>query len=235
MAVGCSHGHLAHPGIRKQVLAFKERWKPEIRFDLGDIVDTAAFRAGASGGTGADAAEPIDPDFSMAERWLQMYEPTHLSWGNHDWRLMEWTNSPNAIVAHAASSLWERLQKQIRTLKTKTREYDIERNWFEMGGYFFGHGFFYNEAAVRDHAEYLGGPVVMAHLHAPQMVQGRTRIFSPSYCVGTLANIDQMNYARRRRATSRWGQGVVFGEISDRSAKLWLSQCEPGGTLPFPI
>ena len=235
VAVGCSHGHLAHPGIREQVLAFKDRYRPQVRFDLGDIVDTAAFRAGAGNGTGADASEPVEPDFSQAEKWLRDYAPTHITWGNHDWRLMEWAHSPNAIVAHAAGALWGRLQNEAGRVKAKTCDYDYERNWFSLGGHYWGHGFWFNESAVRDHAEYLGGPVVMAHLHTPQIVQGRTRLFSPSYCVGTLADINRMGYARRRRATSRWGHGVVWGEVSNTSAKLWLSQCELGGTLPFPL
>jgi len=233
MAVGCSHGDIADRGIQQQVIDFRKRYRPEIRFELGDVIDTAAFRAGARGTK--DEARPVAPDFLAGREWLLRYEPTHIAWGNHDARLQEMIDSPSAVTAHAASTLWGDLQQTAAKLKAKTVDYDYERNWFHVGGTYWGHGFWFNEAAVRDHAEYLGGPVVMAHLHVPQSVQGRTRAWTESFCVGTLGDIDKFSYARRRRATSRWAHGVVWGEVCETEAKLWLARCQPGGTLRFPI
>lgn len=233
MAQGCSHGDLANGKIQKQVLAFKEKFKPEIRVELGDLVDTATFRSGARGTP--DEGVKIEPDELHALSWMKRYEPTHITFGNHDHRLLELQNSPNAIVSYAASKLWNSLTDTARKMHTKTRMYDIEDGWFEIGGYYWGHGYMFSENAVRDHAEYLGGPVVMAHLHVPQQVSGRTRTFTPSYCVGTLANIAAMNYARRRRATSRWAHGFVWGEVSDKSAHLYLCSCKRDGEFHLPI
>lgn len=233
VAIGCSHGNLANRSIQKQVLDFVKRFDPEIRFDLGDVMDTAAFRSGARGTR--DESENVGGDQLAAVRWLQQYQPTHLAWGNHDVRLLEWMDSSDAVVAHAAGCVWNELQTAVNKLKCKTVPYDYERGWFEMGGTFFGHGYWYPETALRDHAEYLGGPVVMAHLHRPQQISGRTRTYSKSFCVGTLADIDSMKYARRRRATSAWGHGVVFGEIAADRAELWLASCPKGGTLRFPL
>lgn len=233
MAVGCSHGDLAHPDIIKQVLKFKKDFDPKIRFELGDLIDTAAFRTGARGTK--DESRPLAPDYNSAVRWLQRYEPTHVSWGNHDHRLVELADSSNAIVAHAASTLWNGLQDETKRLHAETVEYDYERNWFYEGGTYWGHGFWYGEHALRDHAEYLGGPVVMAHLHVAQQQEGRTRVNSRSFCVGTLGDIDQFGYARRRRNTSRWNHGVVFGEMCETEAVLWLASAPKGGQLRFPI
>ena len=233
MAVGCTHGFLRDQKISSQVLAFKSVFKPKYSFDLGDLVDTTAFRSGAHGTK--DEATPIDPDFLMCERWIQQYEPTHITWGNHDHRLLELSEHPNAKLAWAAKCLWQILEKQAKSVKAKTKLYEpLDQNWFELGGTYWGHGSMYNESAVRDHAEYLGGPVVMAHLHAPQQVQGRTRQWSPSFCVGTLAKIDELKYASRRCATSRWGHGVVWGYVSGNRSQLWLSSCRKGGNLGFP-
>lgn len=138
-------------------------------------------------------------------------------------------------MAYAAGKLWNSISDTVRKLKAKTRDYDIEHGWFEIGGTYFGHGYFYNESAVRDHAEYLGGPVVMAHLHRALEERGRTRFGSQSFCVGLLGDPQKMTYARRRRATSRWSHGIVWGEVSDRSSHLWLSSSKPGEALHFPI
>ncbi len=56
MAVGCTHGDLVNPQARADVLAFRKRFKPEIRFDLGDLIDTACFRGGAAGTKALSAA-----------------------------------------------------------------------------------------------------------------------------------------------------------------------------------
>lgn len=233
MAVGCSHGDLSNRAIQEQVLAFKDRWRPDYRFELGDVLDTAALRAGAKGTS--DEGRDLEPDYCAGVDWLTRYEPTHLSWGNHDARLVELAESPSATVRFAAKTLWEDLQAVVAKLGTETRNYDYEHNWFNIGGVFWGHGFWFNENAVRDHAEYLGGPVVMAHLHRPQQVSGRTRKGSQSFCVGTLADIDRMSYARRRRATASWGPGVVFGEVAEDISQLWLTSCPKGEDLRFPV
>ena len=205
MAVGCTHGYKASLPRLAEVLAFRDRYQPELRFELGDIVDTAAFRGGALGTP--DGAEDPRPDHKHGLDWLDQYKPTHISWGNHCVRLYELSQSPSAIVAYAASTLWNGLTSKAEELKAKTVPYDIGKGWFNIGGVFWGHGYMYNINAVRDHAEMLGGPVVMAHLHKPEAVPGRTLANSMSYCVGTLADVDSMHYARRRRATTRAGRG----------------------------
>lgn len=233
VACGCSHGELANKGIQKQILDFCKSYKPDIRVDLGDIVDTAAFRSGARGTP--DEARKIEPDEFSAISWMDRYAPNYLLFGNHDHRLLELQNSPNAIVSYAAAKLWTQITDKARELHCKTKMYDYEHGAFLIGGTHFIHGFMYGQHAVRDHAEYFGGPVVMAHLHAAQQVSGRTRTPSSSYCVGCVADIESLHYARRRRNTSTWSHGCVVGEVSDKSSHLWLASCDKGGSLRFPF
>ena len=237
MAVGCTHGYKASLPRLAEVLAFRDRYNPELRFELGDIVDTAAFRGGALGTP--DGAEDPRPDHKHGLDWLDQYRPTHISWGNHCVRLYELSQSPSAIVAYAASTLWNGLTSKAEELKAKTVPYDIGKGWFHLGGVYWGHGYMYNINAVRDHAEMLGGPVVMAHLHKPEAVPGRTLANSMSYCVGTLADVDSMHYARRRRATLAWGHGCVWGEICETKTKpesrLYLTTSPAGEALRFPL
>jgi len=236
MAVGCTHGDLSNQKIQKQVLDFKKKWKPEITVELGDLMDTATFRHGAKGTV--DEGREVESDQLAAVNWLLEYDPDHIFWGNHDARLNEWMNSPNAAVAHAARVVWAELTAAARKVHAKTYPYDYEKGWAKIGGHYFGHGYWFNEQAVRDHSEYLGAPCVIAHLHAPQQVNGRTRLWSPSFCVGTLASIEKMTYARRRRATSRWGSGCVFGYVTDScggASQLWLASAPKDEDLVFPL
>lgn len=232
MAVGCVHGNFADQKVLSHVLAFAERFKPEVRFDLGDVADTTAFRSGARG-TPDESADPR-VDYCAAVDWLERYQPTHIAWGNHDARLVELARHPNGLVSYAATEVWNHMQGVVEKLGAKQVPYDFERGWFEMGGTFWGHGYWYNMQAVRDHAEYLGGPCVIAHLHKPESIPGRTRKNSMSHCVGTLSTISAHHYARRRRATSQWGPGVVFGELCKNEARLWLASGPAGGAPVFP-
>lgn len=233
MAIGCTHGEYLEPNVANQVLAFAASWKPEIRYHLGDIADTAAFRSGATG-TPDEAADP-QADCDASIRFVEAYRPNRVAWGNHDWRLVEMARHPKGIVAFAATQAWNQLQKIIvDRLRAKTVAYDYEHGWFDEGGVFWGHGYWHNVNALRDHAEFLGGPCVIAHLHRRQQLPGRTRKNSMSFCVGTLADEDKMKYARRRRATSEWGPGLVFGEMCDTESYLWLVGGEKRGLLHFP-
>lgn len=236
VAIGCTHGYKASQPRLKEVLAFCDRYKPEIRFDLGDLVDTEAFRSGAKGT--ADETKDPRPDQAHGLDWLDKYRPTHIAWGNHDVRLQELSSHPSAIVAFAASTLWGQLVSKADELKAKTVPYDIEYGWHRLGGVAWGHGYMYNINAVRDHAEMLSVPVVMAHLHKPEATPGRTINDSMSYCVGTLADIPSMHYARRRRATLQWGHGVVWGELCESKnpeSRLYLTRSKRGEPLRFPL
>lgn len=232
MAIGCSHGDLIHKQSWSDLLEFRKRFKPQVRFHLGDLVDTACFRGGAAG-TADECRSPRD-DMHAAEQLLAAYEPTHLAWGNHDWRLHELAHHPKAIIATLAGDLWGRLNDHVNRLKCKTVPYDIEEGWLYEGGVAWGHGFMFNQQAVRDHAEMLGFPVVMAHLHQPQQVEGRTVRDTPSFCVGSLADDKQLSYGRRRRQSLTHGPGIVYGEISDTEAHLWLIRAPSGQALHFP-
>ena len=222
MATGCSHGELAYPERLDEVIAFRERFKPEIRFELGDVIDTAAFRSGARGSK--DESQPILPDKLAAIEWLRRYEPSHIAWGNHCWRLMEWQGHPNAALSFAAGIVWGALQDEARKLNAWQVPYEIGKNWLHMGGYYWGHGFMFGENALRDHAEMLGGPVVHAHTHRAETVHGRMIHECSSYSVGTLADVSKMHYADRQRSKTRWGAGVVFGEMCETESKLWLAR-----------
>lgn len=232
MAQGCSHGHHANRKILNQILKFKGTWKPDISVELGDLVDTTPYRTGASI---AELASDPAIDLMAGVRWIEQYEPTHIAWGNHDWRVQELMSSPNAILTDSAKNFWGKLQGAARAAGARTVPYDFEKGWHEIGGTAWGHGYWYGEHAVRDTAEFLGMPTVMAHLHYAHEAQGRTRAYTKSFCTGTGADIPALHYARRRRATSRWSHGFVFGEVCKNESKLWLVSCEPGGELRVPF
>lgn len=219
-AVGCSHGAHADPKALASVLAFCDDFKPDTRLHLGDYTDQAAFRAGAHGTT--DETASISDDLTAGLTFLEQFAPTHLINGNHEDRLWRLAEHYNQIIARAASSVITEICDLARKLNAVHVDYyDINRPVVTLGNFSFLHGFMYNEQGVRDHAEHFGNCVI-AHLHRRGESPGRRADHPIGYCVGTLARIEDLPYAKARRATAAWSHGLAHGEYSDTECHVSL-------------
>jgi hypothetical protein len=231
VAISCSHGHLIDPVAAKSVLKFIELYRPHTRIHLGDYVDTAAFRSGAIGTE--DEAISLDSDVCKGAAFLKEYQPDVLLNGNHDWRL--WKNAEHwqQIRAEAARSLISKIRAAIPRKCVFIESYDIRHSWYTLGDTKFLHGWFFNENAIRDHAEHFGRCVI-GHVHKVGQSAGR-RFDSPTaYCVGMLGDPVLFQYAAQRRATSQWSQGFAWGEYSESKCMVNLSMRDgPEWRLPF--
>jgi len=220
MAVSCSHGKYADPTAIDAVLKMRDKWKPEIVVHLGDWCDTTAFRSGAHGSS--DESEPVAPDIDGGIEFLRKYRPTHVLDGNHEHRIPRLLNHPNAIVSYAANKASEYIDNAFLKIGCRRIPYDGVFQTYMVGDVTFTHGTIYNENSARDMAEMYGGKVIFGHTHRSSMGEGRTLKESTGYCVGTLTRRSGMDYAKSRRATLGWRQGMVYGEIGPRDSAVWL-------------
>lgn len=227
LALGCSHGHLQDDAAVKAVLKFRKAFKPHRVIHLGDFIDTAAFRSGAMGTP--DEAVDLKGDLGHGLNFLRALEPTDVLIGNHEDRLWAAAKHYNAVKAYAAQAIIDDIHRLMKARKVNFIDhYDINRSWIELGDAKFIHGYMYGENAIRDHAEHFG-KCVIAHLHQVGSAAGRRSDHAKAYCVGTLANIPAMAYAKTRRATARWSHGFAWGEYKEGGeCRINLSQCEPG-------
>ena len=221
LAVGCSHGNLIDPRASAAVLDFRQRWKPDTVAHLGDFIDTAAFRAGAKGTS--DESAPIEPDIEAGLHFLSELRPNIILNGNHEARLWRLQNHHNAIVADCAGQIINRIRMKADKLKATFIEGWSIRDYATIGNFKLMHGYMFSENACRDHAE-AHGNVIFAHTHRAGMAKGRRDDSPTGYCVGTLSNIPNMDYASARRATLSWAGGFVWGEYTDTRAVCWLHE-----------
>lgn len=233
MSVGCSHGHLADKTALRKVLEFKRKWNPHKTFEHGDLIDTAAFRSGAQGSK--DECEHTEPDRFAARDWLLQYEPNVILWGNHDWRVWELANHPNAIVSLAATTVRDELTGIARKLKAETRDYNIETGWYSWGGVLYGHGYMFALGAIKDHARKFGRCVI-AHLHrtgseAAEGINPNIRC----YCTGYLGDRTKFGYAHRRPAFLQWNWGIVYGESTDNDSVIWMAEGPRGSETEWRL
>ena len=233
MAVGCSHGDQLDPSAHKAVLTFKERWKPDTTFHLGDFLDLAAFRAGAvNDPNSSDRAASVSDDLSAGIDFLEELRPQHILFGNHEARLYKLAASPNALAAHASTLTIQAIEQTAKKLKARLYPYHI-RSYAELGGTKFLHGYMFNVQAIRDHAETYGNCII-AHLHRVGSERARTLDGATGHCTGMLARFD-MEYASARRATLAWSQGFAYGHYTDNSLTVNLCERKSGHPWLLPL
>lgn len=234
MAVGCSHGDQIDPDARRAVLEFRDRWKPDVVFHLGDFLDLAAFRSGAvRDSNDADHAASISNDLSAGIEFLHELRPNHILLGNHEARLHRLAASPNALAAHAATLTIQKIEDTAKKLRATLTSYGI-RERVKFAGASFIHGSMFNVQAIRDHAETYGTTTIMAHLHRVGWERARTIAGSSGYCVGMLARFE-MEYAATRRATLAWSQGFAYGHFKNDQITVNLCERQKGNPWLLPL
>jgi hypothetical protein len=222
MAVGCSHGHLADPTATEAVLGFKDRWQPDLMIHLGDFLDLSPLMGG--GKHAEEDATSIAADFDQGIDFLHQLEANIVFAGNHEDRIFKLQQHSNSIVSYAADQCANTLEAAVKELKAEFVPYDIEQGWRLIGDTMFGHGYMCGESAIRDHAE-LVGKCCIAHLHRPGVARGRRLGGATGHCVGTLANIPAMAYAKIRKARTMWNHGFAYGEYcggKNAETVLWI-------------
>jgi predicted phosphodiesterase len=231
IAVGCSHGVHIDPHAERAVLRFRQSYKPHTVVHLGDFCDTTAFRSGAKGTSDESASVSADVDGGLG--FLMKLEPTIVFCGNHEARTWRFMDSSNAIISDCATRVVEEIRGTARRLKAELIEYTGVWQLKKIGNYSFFHGSIYNESATRDNAEIYGN-CVHAHTHRAAVAKGR-RIDNPTgFCVGTLTNVPNMDYASTRRATLGWSAGIVFGEYCDDLCQFYLHE-QPRGLTEWRL
>lgn len=226
MAVGCSHGNRANAKALEAVLRFREAYKPKEVIHLGDAYDLASLRAGALGnGNDGDAADDYLSDIDEGRKFLNALRPTVFTLGNHEERAKRYLGHHNAVVRGFAEAVWQRMVEPInRHCRVFVEQHSVlPEGWFQLGGFAWGHGTLFSENFLRDSAETWGNCVV-AHAHRAGVAYGRRSDNPVAFSPGTLADLPAMEYAHKRRGTLAWSHGIVFGEVTDTTAHLYLHQ-----------
>ncbi len=235
LASGCSHGHLADPKATNAILKFRQAWKPNETWHLGDAVDLAAMRAGAQRDPDSgDRAQDMADDLLAGLSYLQELEVTKYFLGNHEDRLARLAHSPNAVVSYAAGAVIGRIQDAMRALKAEVVPYVGLRpeSCRQLGDTLFLHGSLYNMQAARDTAEALSSNCVFVHTHKVAMERARTQRPFTGYNAGCAVKLD-VDYAKNNRSTLSWAHGFAWGEYTDGQCIVRLEQLSPHYRLPL--
>lgn len=224
LAVGCSHGRYVDGNAARAVLKFAKQFKPHLIVHLGDWSDCTCLRGGAAGTS--DESVRIQPDIDGGLDFIaQLRELSEEMWcfdGNHEQRLFRFLHSPKARDSELAELLLKRIDDEMRRLKVRHIPYRGIWESRKLANYTLMHGAGMGGInSLQQHVNFYGN-VVIAHIHAPHVCKGTRCDGATGFSVGTLCNIDRMDYAAGRFNTGRWAAGFVWGEFNASRAQLWL-------------
>ena len=98
-----NHGSLVSEEAKKKILDFAKTWKPHYRIHLGDFIDLAPLRRGASS---EERADGIADDVMMGMDFLREFKPNYLTIGNHDDRLaLHSTSGADRVIRERCATL----------------------------------------------------------------------------------------------------------------------------------
>jgi predicted phosphodiesterase len=210
-----NHGSLVSEEAKKKILDFAKSWKPNYKIHLGDFIDLAPLRRGASP---EERADGISDDVMMGMEFLKEFKPNYLTLGNHDDRLaLHSTGCADGMLRERCAELWRDNEDGFKKLNITTCQYHVSK--FLMlpeGGPKFIHGFRATMYPAKSHFENWG-PCIHGHVHKPDVYVARHIEGQSSFSVGCLADIDQLSYADRTPAKLAWRNGFLYGLVNEKT------------------
>lgn len=235
LCVSCTHGSEADPRALDAMLRLRDAWKPQFVAHLGDSIDARALRAGArKDSDSTDHAADLADDLMQGLSFLRELRPNLLMFGNHEARLTELAQSPNAVLSYAAGSVLGRIEDEMAKIKCRIIPYaGVHRSgMYMLGDTGLTHGSIYNVSAARDVAEMAGHSVIFGHTHRVAMESARTHNKAIGYNIGCGIKLD-IGYSAQRRQTLGWRHAAAYGHFNGSHCTVNIAVFDPHYKLPL--
>lgn len=208
MIVSDSHGNHLNEAAQRAALDFKSQFKPHHTIHLGDFLDLAALRNGASD---EDKQTSMDPDIASGLATLDQFRPDVLLYGNHDDRLPKVAGQTrNVFMADLAGALWGNIEDSIDAMGIKTVPYGKRCGIYEYGDYRFMHGYTANLHTAFKMASHYGNSV-MGHVHTSTGPVPFPHLDGAvGHTCGALCDID-LDYNKTQIGTLKQNNGWMYG------------------------
>lgn len=221
LAVSCSHAKYVDKEAWDHVLKFKDCFSPDTLLHLGDFIDLSALMGnGAGSGSDGDEVTPdIDTGLVHLRQLMEGCKNPYILCGNHEDRAWKLAHSKNSITAYCAHKIINAIEDTAKDLKARLIPYTGIEQMVDIADMGFTHGTCYGESAARDMAEqYCNGKrrtICFGHTHRVAIASARTLHGGTAYNIGTLTQRGSLEYAKNRRATHSWAQGILYGEYCE--------------------
>jgi len=220
-----THGELIDKDYEKKVLSWIKEHKPNRIFHLGDVFDLSSLRKGANAEERSHSlAEDIKSGLAYLRKLQEASPKSNLeaiTWGNHDYRLFNMAESTReGLEFDYARMLRKQIEKHVETIGCKTRDYDVERGWYEIApGRRIGHGYAATISPARTACQHWGSTIT-GHVHRFDTHVNDDLGRNESYVIACGCEIAQ-DYNRTHRRRLSHSVGFGWGVTNDRNGD-WI-------------
>lgn len=238
-AIGCTHGDLIDHAFTDRVLAWKDEFRPQIAFHLGDAFDFACLRKGVSGQDPdytANLRYDVDAGLNFLAAWFKGAREKIYTLGNHENRVYKKARQPGQEAAWAAEQLIAATVDHIeRRHKATVIPYRSDTGFYRQGDTAFLHGYRFNVHAARATAQKYGKSVFV-HTHR-FAIQNAEQLGNPvAYNIGCGLSFEAAGYAHERPGFTEWAHGFAFGFYNEKTGENTVYAVREGadGSLYVP-
>jgi hypothetical protein len=210
-----SHGDMQDDLAVEAFFKFVEAWKPDLRIHKGDIWDFRPLRKAAKED---EKRESLAADKECGQLFIQRYQPTHISLGNHDIRLWDLARYGVGIFQDYAHQGIREIEQLFADLRCAYVTYDSRLGYQAIGDYGWIHGYTSGVNALRIAMNaYSCKParvLAMGHVHTAERISGTTIDEREGYVCPCLCKLD-MDYNRAQLNKLRQRHGWLYGVIHE--------------------
>lgn len=246
LIMGDNHGNLACPETLAVIDYVRREFTPKHRYHLGDNWELACLRKGVDRESVEADESHIDSDLLAGQLWLETFQPTQMSFGNHEARVFDLYHGTDSMKRRKkAEKIITQMKRSVRAAGCrKITEYTVWENFQRIGPAVLGHGMSHGKNAVLDDALAFSSPgdfFAMGHIHRmtvvnPQRIKGGLAASSGAAC-----RIRDQRYLAKRKASLTHQNGFLLLHFVGEKYKLeqvhrWhgKSWCLPGGVIYTP-
>lgn len=217
-----NHGHQYDEDTVSTVFKFIDIWKPHDRVHGGDNWNFAGLRKGASE---EEKAESMEDDFDDGMEFLNKLRPTHITWGNHDYRIFDLASHGTGATGDLARRVVRSIEEATRKFKCETKPYDSRYGILDYAKNLkIAHGYYHNVNHSMSMA-FSYGNIMYGHNHTFQQSRVSTLEVRIAQSVGCLCDIN-MDFEHARTAKLKKENGFAYWvkNTQNNMVQYWLAR-----------
>lgn len=216
-----NHGELGDSDSLAALFAYCKDFKPDIRIGGGDHFDCAALRKGAM--DEMEGVRSINDDMAAGKDFLSRFRPTHVTWGNHEYRLENLARSHrSSVVRDFCADKFEEINRAARKGGAKTILPYRRDKPLRIGPITTHHGIGSDLTKMGMFYGSEGGLFLCGHGHTGQQVNLPKFGRGAAYMAPALAQLDLLEYSENRLNAAKHNNGFIAGWFKGTEWKAWI-------------
>jgi hypothetical protein len=216
-----NHGELGCPDALSALYAYCDDFKPDLRLGGGDHYDCAPLRKGAM--NEMEGVRSIKDDLTAGHEFMRRFRPTHLLWGNHEYRLEKLARShSSSVVRDFCSDTFSEMNRVARKCGAKVILPYRRDKPLRIGPITCHHGIGSDLTKMGMFYGTEGGLFLCGHGHTGQQVNLPKFGRGAAYMSPALAQLDLLDYSENTLSAAKHNNGFIAGWFKDKEWKAWI-------------